>query len=507
MDTNLNGIKARSSSSFINPSVETDGNAITKQTTFLTKTTMPAIIVSTAILFILAIFMMACTRNNDNKKNNDNKENHDNQFTSLPMKEKQISFSDKNHALDNNDNFSPDNSFLCYDTRGTIFNDNIGNSKTIEKIEISTGVETILYNPESVTGEQAAPGVGAVSWHPSDDKVIFIHGPLLSEVAERGYYAITNRTGVEVSADGLGTITKVDMRDVATNRPTTPGAQRGSSHRHEYTRNGQRIGFTYDDYINTNYDRTIAYLEPSAKAPVGYTHYFAVILKPAEKGKSKPGEIEKAYGDSWVGPAGTMRAFIGKVRAENGVDYQTDLFVADMPESVDITTAFSGNGNEYPEPPKGITIRRLTHNGNTEGIVRGSFNGKTIAYLSPDKAGVLQVFTIDTKGSDLSNNENLKPIQLSTFNSAVSTPRWHSKMNWLFAIVDGNIAAICAETGKNFGKTFMLTSDAQKRKELVVANDGNSLAYTVEMQDKQAERNFSQIFVLEIDWNKLKKKL
>ena len=160
---------------------------------------MSAIIFTTAFFIILTILFMACSGN----KNNHNNNNQDNKFLILPMKEKQISFSNKNHFLDNNDNFSPDNHFLCYDTRGTVYNDNIGNSKSIEKIEISTGIETILYNPESVTGEQAAPGVGAVSWHPSADKVIFIHGPFPEEVDKRGYYAITNRTGVEVSTDAV----------------------------------------------------------------------------------------------------------------------------------------------------------------------------------------------------------------------------------------------------------------------------------------------------------------
>lgn len=425
------------------------------------------------------------------------------------MKEKQISHSDKNHALDNNDNFSPDNRFLCYDTRGTVFNDNIGNSKTIEKIEISTGIETVLYNPESMTGEQAAPGVGAVSWHPANDKMIFIHGPLLDEVEARGYYAIPNRTGVEVSADGLSTITKVDMRDIATDRPTTPGAQRGGTHRHEYSRNGKRIGFTYDDFLNTKIDRTIGYMEANKMAPAGYTHYFAVILKPAEKDKSKPGEIEKAYGDSWVDPAGTMRAFIGKVRAENGVDFQTDLFVADIPESVDITTAFSGNGDEYPKPPKGISIRRLTNSGKVEGIVRGSFDGEMIAYLSPDNSGVMQVFVINSKGSDLSADENFKPFQLSTFNSSASAPRWHPKKNWLFTVFDGNITALCAEPGKNFGLTFLLTSDELKREDLVVSNDGNMLAYSVLKagSNENETKKYKQIYVMELDWNKLKEYL
>ena len=339
------------------------------------------------------------------------------------MKEKQITFSDKNHALDNNDNFSPDDRFLCYDTRGTFYNDNLANCKSIEKVEISTGIETVLWQPESVTGEEAAPGVAAVSWHPIDNKVIFIHGLMLEEVNERGYYGIRNRTGVEVSADGKGRVTKVDMRDVATDRPTVPGAQRGGTHRHEYTRIGNRIGFTYDDYMNTCYDRTIGYMDPNSKAPAGYTHYFVVLVKPAELGKAKPGEIEKAYGDSWVDPTGTMRAFVGKVRAENGVDYQTDLFIAEIGEDVETTSANSGNGSLFPEPPAGIKIRRLTHGGKVTGIVRGSFDGKMIAYLSPDTENITQVFVIDSNSTDFSADEKLKPHQLSTLQTNISTPR------------------------------------------------------------------------------------
>ena len=421
------------------------------------------------------------------------------------MKEKQISFTHKNHALDNNDNFSPDNRYLCYDTRGTVYNDNLANCKSIEKIEIETGTETVLWQPESVTGEQAAPGVAAVSYHPSEDKVIFIHGPLLNEVETRGYYGITNRTGVEVSADGKGVVTKVDMRDVETDRPTTPGAQRGGTHRHEYTRKGNRIGFTYDDYLNNNYDRTIGYMEPNAKSPAGYTHYFALLVKPALKGNAKPGEIEKAYGDSWVDPEGKMRAFIGKVRAENGLDYQTDLFVADIPDSVDITTAKSGNGAEYPKPPDGIKIRRLTHNRKAEGNVRGSFDGKTIAYVAPDTTGVMQVFVIDAMGSDQSKDENLKPKQLTLFKDNASNPRWHPKKNWIFVTAGCNIAAVCAEPGNNFGKTVMLTADDGDRHALVVSNDGNMLAYNIfkPVQVENETRKFRQIFVLELNWKEI----
>ena len=423
--------------------------------------------------------------------------------TTVLMKEKQISFTQKNHALDNNDNFSPDGKFLCYDTRGTVYNENLANCKSIEKIEIETGEETVLWEPEYVTGEEAAPGVAAVSWHPSENKVIFIHGPLLEEVEERGFYGIRNRTGVEVSADGKGIITKVDMRDISTDEPTTPGAQRGGTHRHEYTRNGNRIGFTYDDILQQKNNRIIGYMETNSKAPEGYTHFFAVLLKTAEQGKSTPGEIEKAYGDSWVDSIGKMRAFIGDVRAENGIDYDTSLFVADIADDVDITTSFSGNNDEYPLPPKGIIIRRLTHSNWAGGIVRGSYDGNRIAYLSKDKSNVIQVFVIAADGSDLSDDKTEQPQQVTNFNTDASSLRWHSSNNYIFSIVDGNVAATVAKKGNDFGKTVMLTNDRQLRDNLVVSPEGNVLAYTIVTAENDSPKAFRQIFVMDLNWDEI----
>ena len=57
--------------------------------------------------------------------------------------ERQITFTLKNHELDNNDNFSPDDRFLVYDTREMI-GPGIGNGQTIEKVEIATAEETVL---------------------------------------------------------------------------------------------------------------------------------------------------------------------------------------------------------------------------------------------------------------------------------------------------------------------------------------------------------------------------
>ncbi len=430
----------------------------------------------------------------------------------LLMEEHQITFSAKTHALDNNDNFSPDGKYLCYDTRGTVYNSDLANTKSIEKVEISTGIETILWNPPSVSGEQAAPGVAAVSWHPFEDKVIFIHGPFLEEVKSRGYYDKPNRTAMEVSADGKQKLIKVDMRDVSTNRPTTPGAHRGGTHRHEYSRDGRRVGFTYDDFLLKQYDRTIGYLEVHPDAPTGYTHYFAVLVKPTVKGQSKSGEIEKAYDDSWVDSAGQQRAFIAKIRSKNDVDYDYALCVVDIPENVDITSAKSGTSVIYPEPPEGIQIRRLTHSGWAGGIVRGSPDGNQIAYFFKDKNNIQQLFIIPVIGSDLDPDVSKQPRQLTWLPEDASAVRWHPSGNWLFCLSNGNVLAIFIGSKDRFGKSVWLSQDNLIREQLVVSPDGNKLAYTIHYPVKDKNGNtmkdvegnfFRQIFTMDLDWQKL----
>ena len=416
---------------------------------------------------------------------------------SMPaLVQKQITLSEKNHALDNNDNFSPDGKFLCYDTRGTIFNNDLANSKSIEKVEIATGKETVIWEPKSITGEQAAPGVAAVSYHPTQNKVVFIHGPFLEEVDFRGYYGQRNRTGVEVSADGNGKLSKLDLRDI-TNNPTTPGAHRGGTHRHEYSRDGKRIGFTYDDSLVPDYGRTIGYMETHNNAPDGYSHYFSLLVKPAIKATALPGEIVKAHSDSWVDSAATKRAFIGVVRANNGVDFENSLFIAEINEAVDITTANAGTKTAYPTPAQGINIRRLTHSHHADGIVRGSFDGKSIAYLDQDSVGVKQVFIIPTNGSDTSQNLALRPKQLTQFKHDASSARWHPSDNYIFTITNGNVTLIDIVSGR----ISFLTNDNQIRSNLVISSDGKTIAYNKLVKGIKGDKSFMQIFTLPIELN------
>ena len=410
------------------------------------------------------------------------------------LEERALTATPKNHDMDNNANFSAGGKYICYDTRETV-GPGIDNSQTIELLEVATGREIVLYRPaKSVTGEKPAPGVGAVSFNPSGREVAFIHGPMVDEVSWRGPYAKPNRTGGRLATDGEVVqqdgewrmlkdgaygLSWYDRRDIATNRETIPGAHRGGTHRHEFCATGKRIGFTYDDFLLKQYDRTIGYMERNPKAPEGALCWFALLVAVPPIGQAKPGEIEKAYGDSWVDPQGTMRAFIGKVRNDDGQTYQESLYVVDIPESVDITTSDSGSATRYPAPPKGLTVRRLTHDW-AGGVVRGAPDGSRIAYFGKDAAGDMQVFVIAANGSDKSDDPALRPVQATRIPGGVETClRWHPSGRTIFVTVQGRIDAVCVAPGPRFGETVQLTprGDGAPRHALVVSPDGRTVAY------------------------------
>jgi hypothetical protein len=423
--------------------------------------------------------------------------------------ERQLTFSPRNHYLDNNDNFSADGRFLCYDTR-EMFGPDIGNCGSIEKVEIANRNETVLYQPERrLTGEHAAPGVGAASFSPIENKVVFIHGPPLAEAEVRGYYAKANRQGTEVLADGNGILRWLDKRDVDRSRDTVSGAHRGGTHRHEYSLDGKRIGCTYDDFLLTNYDRTVAFMEKNPKPPVGASCYFAILVPIVARGMAQPGQLERASGDSWVGRQGLMHAFIGKVREPDG-SYKESLFVVDVPADVDITSADSGSQTRFPTPPKGTKIRRLTHT-RAEGIVRGTVAGERIAYYGESADGTWQVFIIPSDGSDQSPNPAKRPMQVTHLPKGAGPGlRWHPSGNVVVCTSNGGIVAVCVKAGPDFCKTVFLTpqGDGAPRDQLVCSPDGALLAYNriVETKDPTGKvaKNYRgldlcQIFLLPFD--------
>lgn len=401
---------------------------------------------------------------------------------SAHAEERQLTFSPKNHDLDGTHNFSGDDRYLCYDTRGFV-GPGIENSQSIEKVNVSTGEETVLYRPsEIVTGPEgeAAPGVGAPYYSAAKDAVAFIHGPMVADVPARGYYAKNNRNGMEVRADGSGKWAWLDARDVSTAGDTTPGAHRGGTHDHEYTTEGSRIGITYDDALLTEYDRTIGYLERHPKAPMGASCYFALLVPVTKKGASKPGEIERAWGDNWVDERGFMRAFIGKVRAADGVNYEQSLFVVDIPKTVDITSADSGSATRFPGPPKGTRIRRLTSS-HADGIVRCHEPTLRIAYYGGPPEGPKQILIVPARGGEEDPDPAVRPVQVTHFENGVTGGlRWSPDGDAIACIADNGVAVVSlVEQEDGFGKVTYLTprNASPERLNLVWSHDGKLLAY------------------------------
>jgi len=423
----------------------------------------------------------------------------------------QLTYTTKNHELDNNDNFSYDDRFLCYDTRGTL-GYGIENCISIEIVEVSSGKEYKVYQPEKIRiGTKPAPGVGAVSFHPKDNSLIFIHGPDVHNVNQRAFpentYAKINRRGciILIKEDTERTIKSwVDFRTISCEAGILSGSHRGGTHRHEYSLNGERIGCTYDDWLLPHYGRTIAYFEKTNKFVPNAEYYFAVLVKVVPMEKAKEGEFVKALGDSWVGVEGKYRAFVGTVKeGESFVDY---LCVVEIPDNVDIQSSTSGDCKEYPEPPKGIRIHKITKV-NCSGIVRGSYDGKKIAYLDKDVNGRTQIFMITADKQNLF--ENITPVQITHFPDGVEDNlRWHPSGNTIFSISEGAVVAICAREGENFGK-FVFITDKYKRNKpysLIVSRFGKYVAFNrcVPTYDERGMRqlasdgkDFSQIFLFE----------
>ena len=156
--------------------------------------------------------------------------------------EKQITLdSGYNHDLDNNDNFSPDNQWLVYDTRTDI--GGISASAKVEKVNVNTGEKRVLYQIED--NQEFGPGVGAVSYSPIKNEIVFIHG--MSNSSENNPYQQWRRTGVIVNENDIERPIFMDARDI--DFPFTKGALRGGTHRHEFSGDGNWIGFTYNDAL------------------------------------------------------------------------------------------------------------------------------------------------------------------------------------------------------------------------------------------------------------------
>jgi hypothetical protein len=418
------------------------------------------------------------------------------------------------HFLDNNDNFSPDDRFLVFDTRTVA--GGIAASQMIAKLEIATGQITPLYR--SPNSNAFGPGVGAASFAHDRNEVIFIHGPL-HPTDRSNQYEQFRRIGALAAGDGSGTIRFADARDNVP--PFTPGALRGGTHRHELSGDGNWIGFTYNDAVMRDYGQKIGRdldlrtlgvtrlghrvaVPESAQFPRHADGFSVTIVTVTPNPEPGSDEISRAAGDSWVGRDGYVngdgrrrraRAFIGTTRSANGHALD-ELYIVDIPD--DITRPgpwgpLEGTDHSFPAPPAGTSQRRLTYTGTRmfpgcEGIVRASHDGRQIAFRMQDDQGQWQIYLISPLGG--------VPRQVTFIAGGVDGgPRWHPSGNAIVCVAGTRVIATVVKPGPLLGKSCVLSDREPAPFALVWSHAGKTIAYNRMVQDDAGPQ--AQIFVVQ----------
>ena len=423
-----------------------------------------------------------------------------------------------NHDLDNNDNFSPDGKWLAYDIRSG--NNGIGGSPSVERVNIETGKVEVLFSISD--GLTNGLGAGAVSYHPFENKVIFIHG--IEHDKSLNPYQQWKRTGVIVEDNHPNIPIYMDARDITF--PFTPGALRGGTHRHEWSKDGKWIGFTYNDAIMKAIEdstgekvnlRTVGvstkinpvYVDHSGEGEnINGEYYSVLVVRVVPNPTPGSDEISNAASDSWVGSGSYVnkkgnrqvaRAFLGKVRnkANQPVD---ELFVVDIPDSINHPGEFGplqGTRTTFPMPPKGTVTRRLTHTAETThpgcgGVVRSSSDGKWISYQAADSLGIQQLFLISPDGGI--------PRQLTFHPGGVqSGARW-SPYNQSVIYVSENSILVCKISRKPFEQRFRRLTPVSKDEvsNIVLSPDGKTIAFNRLVKDGSSDKSWKQIFLVKV---------
>ncbi|MDO6436388.1 DUF3748 domain-containing protein [Cyclobacterium sp. 1_MG-2023] len=427
---------------------------------------------------------------------------------------KQLTHQKKNHAMDNNQNFSPDDVWIVYDTRPN--EGGIGENAIIEKVNVQSGKTKVVY--QTTHANEYGPGVGAVSYHPSKNELVFIHG--LPPSSKEKPYAMHRRLGRIVN-ETTNSSYWMDSRDVEA--PFTAGALRGGTHRHQWSGDGDWLGYTYNDALMYDLEektgetynlRTVGVSKRNLKSPSVSTkkaenfqgEWFSVlVVKVVPNPRPGSEEISKAYSDWWVGQKGYQkadgsrqmaRAFLGDLKTEKG-EKLTEVFIVDIPEKIDVEGPegpLAGTSTTMPMPPAGTEVRRLTYTENAKypGVttdfrhwVTSAMDGAFLSYLAKDENGIDQVFLIPAIGGE--------PKQVSFHDTSVqSTVRWHPKAKEFAYVCNNQIFVNTVDEGMNPGKASAVTESLDTAPYAVnYSNDGKKIAFNKDVE------GHVQIFVAE----------
>lgn len=417
--------------------------------------------------------------------------------------ERQVTHAPYGHVLTNINVWSPDGRWVVYDVRSL---DSVFDGTRIEQVNAETGEIQTLYR----TKNGAAAGV--VTYHPHEPKVVFIHGP--ENPTPEWNYGASRRHGALVDVRQAGVARSLDALNYAP--PFTPGALRGGSHVHVYSPDGAWVSFTYEDEVlarlgaTGNHDlnqRTIGVSVPlpaGRQVVVDSAHprnhngdaFTVIVARTSNRPRPGSDEISRAYEEGWVNGHAAL-AFLGNVTAADGREH-AEVFIVDLPADLTVPgdEPLQGTATRRPAPPRGVTQRRLTFTADRpyRGVasaprhwVRASPDGRRLAFLMKDDAGVVQFWTIAPEGG--------RPRQVTRGATGITSAfTWSPDGQWIAHTSDGSVCITEAETGVTRRLTPRRMEFGPEALACVFSPDGRMIAFTRPVT--APEGTFSQVFTV-----------
>lgn len=453
---------------------------------------------------LIVLNVLAACNNTDSPKNN------------MDYTETQLTRDTAGHCLNTTQVFSRNSEWIVYDGRN--HDTLIGSTSDISIVNTKTGEIRKVYQTKNAS--EWGPGVGAATFSPAEDKVLFIHG--IRNADAKNPYSFTRRTGVAIDINKPFEPLFLDARDIVA--PFTNGALRGGTHAHTWSGDGQWISFTYNDYVlqqtalkdpKTEDLRTIGVMISGKKVSVNETddlenntgEMFSFLAVPVVS-QPKPGsnEVKKAFDECWIGSNGYIKtdgsrqrraiAYQGNVVDENG-DTKTEIFVADIPEDI-LETAVSedlrGTESRRPKVPERITQRRITFT--KHGVsstprhwLRSDPEGTKIAFLAKDSNDIVQLYHVSP------NNVSDAPRQLTNLEFSIQGPfNFSPDGKELAFIADNSVWVTNVETGNSVRLTTRSNDEDKPVGAVNWSPDGTTLAYNRYVAS--GDKRYLQIFLL-----------
>lgn len=431
--------------------------------------------------------------------------------------EQQLTFDTSGHFLNIRQCVSADGNWVVYDTRND--DSKIGSTGAIEMVNTKSKEIKQLYKTENQT--EYGPGVGAVTFSPVKDEVIFIHG--LKSANKEYPYTFTRRTGVAIETDKPFRPIYMDARDVSA--PFTAGALRGGTHAHSWSGDGKMISFTYNDEVIERFSvnhpatqdlRTVGVMFPK-KVSVNSTGssenydgemYAVVITEVTENPKPNSDEIDKAFDECWVGKDGYLKsdgtvqkkaiAFQGNLRNKEGKTI-TEVFIADLPADLTIARPglpLEGTNATRPNVPQGVNQRRITF---TENGIKGvrhwlcaSPDGSQIVFLAEDENGTINIFGVSPNGGEIKKISNHQ-------SDVLSGPNYSPDGKYLAYLADSAVCITEVSSGKHIQITSKSTEENMLSGSIVWSPNGSSVFYNRKIITQ--EKAYYQIFRTDVKLN------